>query len=302
MVMSVFRGRLPADDWYPAREPGLAARVVALPGGEHARVVEGGDPSAEPVVFIHGWGCSAYFFRKLLPATIASGRRVIALDQRGHGGSSKPEDPSLYTGEAMRDFARRVLDTLGVGRADFVAHSLGGGVTLDLASVEPDRTRTITLLAPVGLAPVRFVTLARIGTPLFAAPLVPYAVPRWTIPLVLRAVYGDEGDYVSRDVDEYWAPTADPAFALALRSLLHQYRFAPRTDAELDRVSAPVLALLGGRDLLVRSGASARRVAARPGWTTRTVDGAGHVLAEEVPGVVLPAMLGHFQHPAHPAG
>jgi pimeloyl-ACP methyl ester carboxylesterase len=123
MIASAFRGRLPASAWYPANEPQLRAREVALGGGERARIVEGGEPDAEPVVFVHGWGCSAYFFRKLLPATLATGRRVIALDLRGHGGSSKPADPACYTGEAMRDFAREVLDTIRVHRAHFVAHS-----------------------------------------------------------------------------------------------------------------------------------------------------------------------------------
>jgi pimeloyl-ACP methyl ester carboxylesterase len=246
------------------------------------------------VVLIHGWGCSAYFFRKIIPAIAASGRRVIAMDLRGHGGSSKPADDARYTADAMRDFALGVMDALGVARAHVVAHSLGGGITIDLAARYPDRVRTITLLAPVGLAPVRFITLARLGTPPLAAPLVPYAVPRWSIPLVLRAVYGENGKYGSRDVDEYWAPTADPAFALALRSLLHHYRFATRTDAELARVAAPVLVMLGGRDLLVRSRSSRARVDGRPGWSVTTLDGAGHVLAEEAPDAVLAATLPHL--------
>lgn len=294
MIASAFRGRLPVDQWYPAREPGLTARLLDLPGGEVARVVEGGPADADPVVFIHGWGCSAYFFRKLLPAVLATGRRVMAMDLRGHGASSKPGDPACYTAESMRDFATAVLDATAISRAHIVAHSLGGGITLDLAAMHPGRVQSLTLLAPVGLAPVRFVTLARLGTPPLAAPLVPYAVPRWSIPLVLRAVYGQEGEHGTRDVDEYWAPTADPAFALALRALLHHYRFAPRTDADLARITAPVLLLLGGRDLLVRSRASRRRMDGRAGWDTRLLETAGHVLAEEVPAAVLESLLPHL--------
>ncbi len=180
-----------------------------------------------------------------------------------------------------------------MGAAHVIAHSLGGAISLDVARHAPARVRSLTLLAPVGLAPVRFVALARLATPPIAAPLVPYAVPRWSIPLILRTVYGTEGRWASRDVDEYWAPTVDPGFALALRSLLHEFRFAPRADAELDAVVAPTLVLLGERDLLVRARASAAR-SARRGWGCATIAGAGHVLAEEVPVIVLSHVLPHL--------
>lgn len=293
-MTDMFGGRLPPEEWYPAHEAGLQARSMTLPDNEVARVVEGGEGGGTPVVFLHGWGCSAYFYRKVLPPVAATGRRVIALDLRGHGGSSKSMTPGAYTADAMRAFASATLAALGVQLAHVVAHSLGGGVALDLVAAQPELAASLTLLAPVGLAPVRFVLLARLATPPLVAPLVPWAVPRWSIPLVLRAVYGREGVWASRDVDEYWAPTADPAFAQALRAVLHEYRFSPRTDAELARVRAPTLVLLGGRDLLVRSRASYVRATAQAGWEAHIIPRAGHVLAEEVPAAVLEGLIPHL--------
>lgn len=257
-------------------------------------MVEGGDPDGDPVVFIHGWGCSAYFFRLLIPAVIASGRRVIALDLRGHGGSDKPRDAARYTQAAMLEYAAQSLDALSLPPAHVVAHSLGGGVAIDLVSETPGRAKSLTLLAPVGLAPMRFIGLLRLLTPPLVAPLVPYAVPRWTIPLVLRAAYGKQGRWASRDVDEYWAPTAEPEFALALRALLHRYNFEPRGDAVLARLMLPTLVILGSRDVLVRSRAAHKRSQAFPAARSVLVPGAGHVLAEEVPHVVLREMLPHL--------
>lgn len=296
MIARVFHGRLPRADWYPAHERGLSSRLLVLPGGERARVVEGGDPGGDPVVFIHGWGCSAYFFRLLIPAVMASGRRVIALDLRGHGGSDKPRDAGLYTPAAMRAFAEQAFDALRLPPAHIVAHSLGGGVAIDLVSETPSRARTLTLLAPVGLAGMRFIALLRALTPPLVAPLVPYAVPRWTIPLVLRAAYGKQARWATRDVDEYWAPTAEPEFALALRTLLHRYSFEPRSDAVLARLTLPTLVILGSRDVLVRSRAAHKRSHALPIGRSVLVPGAGHVLAEEVPDVVLREMLPHLAH------
>jgi pimeloyl-ACP methyl ester carboxylesterase len=293
-MLDVFRGHLPESEWYPAHEDGVSSRHVVLPSGERARVVEAGPVEGAPLVLIHGWGCSAYFFRKVIPSLAGAGCRVHAIDLRGHGASARPSGAGPYTGPAMRDFALAFLDALALERADVIAHSLGGGVALDVAAHAPSRVRSLTLLAPVGVAPMRVVAFARLITPPLAAPLVPYAIPRFSIPLVLRAVYGTAGRWASRDVDEYWAPTADPAFALALRELLHHYRFEPRRDDELRRVTARVLVLLGDRDVLVRSRATAVRAGSLPGWNCETFRGAGHVLAEEVPVWVTDQVLAHL--------
>lgn len=299
-MLDTFRGHLPESEWYPAHESGVTSRFIDLPHGERARLVEAGPVQGDVVVMVHGWACSAYFFRRLVRPLADAGYRVVALDLRGHGASSRPLEPARYTATAMRDFVVAVLDRAGISRAHVIAHSLGGGVSLDVAAFIPARVRTLTLLAPVGLAPVRFVTLGRLVTPVMAAPLVPYAVPRWSIPLLLRAMYGREGRWASRDVDEYWAPTADPAFARALHALLHHFEFSPRNDAQLAAIPAPTLVVLGDRDLLVRARASAARAAAR-GWQNITLTGAGHVLAEEVPDQVLAHLLPHLARREGPA-
>lgn len=294
MLDAILGGRLPPSEWYPAHEAGLTARMLELPGGERARVVEGGPREARPVFLVHGWGCSAYYYRKLVPALVDAGRRVIALDLRGHGGSDKPVDRECYTGDSMADYVERAMDALALDRPAVVAHSLGGAIMLDVAGRAPGRLSSLTLLAPVGLAPVRFVGVARVATPRAAAPLVPYAAPRWSIPLVLRSVNGTLGSYSSRDVDEYWAPTQDPAFAKALRALLHGYRFEPRRDDELARVTVPTLVILGARDLLVRCRSSAQRASLLPRGVTRILERAAHVLAEEAPDAVLEDLLPHI--------
>ena len=291
MLSNVFGERLPPSQWYPANEPDLTTRFISLPSGERVRLVEGGRPDAPAVLMIHGWGCSAYSFRKLMAPLAEAGYRALAIDLRGHGASDKPSDAPMYSAEAMAGFLVAVMDTIGLDRAAGVAHSLGGAVMIDVASRHPGRFSCLSLIAPVGLAPVRGVGLARTLTPLAAAPLVPYAMPRWSIPWVLRVVYGPLGEFKKNEVDEYWAPTQDPAFAVSLRTLLHNYRFEARSDDELQRIGVPTTVLLGGLDVLVRSRQSARRTETLPGWRARTLERAGHVLAEEVPDEVLADVL-----------
>lgn len=298
LAISLLRRRLAPDDCWPAGDAALSARWLTLRDGERVRVVEGGNPSAPLALFLHGWGASAYFYRMVLPAAMASGRRVAAIDLRGHGWSDKPQDEAHYTSDAMRDQVLAVLDVLqpGAGNGtrpavDVVAHSLGGGVALDVARASPARVSSLLLLAPVGLAPLRFVPLARLATPSLAAPLVRFAVPPWTAPVALRAVNGTLGTFALRDLDEYWAPTREAAFGAALRALLHRFRLEPRADAELDAITARVRVLLGGQDLLVRATESAARAEERRRWAARVYPRAGHVLAEEVPELVVKEML-----------
>jgi pimeloyl-ACP methyl ester carboxylesterase len=69
---------------------------------------------------------------------LAREHRVISMDLRGHGRSGKPEGAARY-GACMVSDVTRLLDHLGVERAHVAGYSLGGFVTLKLASAAPDR-------------------------------------------------------------------------------------------------------------------------------------------------------------------
>lgn len=104
-----------------------------------------GNPSGEPILLIHGFASSAQvnwvdtnWVRHLGQA----GRRVIAMDNRGHGASAKLHDPSLYGGPRMAEDARRLLDHLGIARADVMGYSMGARITAFLALAHPERVRS----------------------------------------------------------------------------------------------------------------------------------------------------------------
>ncbi|WP_431521798.1 alpha/beta fold hydrolase, partial [Escherichia coli] len=54
-----------------------------------------------------------------------AGRRVIAMDDRGHGQSSKLYDPADYHTTLMAEDVRALMDHLGIGRADVMGYSMG---------------------------------------------------------------------------------------------------------------------------------------------------------------------------------
>jgi pimeloyl-ACP methyl ester carboxylesterase len=83
---------------------------------------------------------------------------VIALDNRGHGASTKLYDPARYDSAIMADDVRALLDHLGLPRADVMGYSMGGRIAAFFALGHPERVRKlvigglgIKLVAGVGL-------------------------------------------------------------------------------------------------------------------------------------------------------
>jgi pimeloyl-ACP methyl ester carboxylesterase len=71
-----------------------------------------------------------------------AGRRAIALDNRGHGASSKLYDPSAYHSATMAEDVRALLDHLTIERADVMGYSMGARITAFLAVKHPARMRS----------------------------------------------------------------------------------------------------------------------------------------------------------------
>lgn len=102
----------------------------------------------EPIVLVHGFASTAAV-NWVQPAWFAAltqaGRRVIALDNRGHGQSGKPTDPAAYHTRLMAEDVRALLDHLELERADVMGYSMGARITAFLALMHPQRVRAIVL-------------------------------------------------------------------------------------------------------------------------------------------------------------
>ncbi len=109
--------------------------------GVRVRYVDQGQGSA--VVLIHGFAASLDTWDHVIPALVAGGHRVIALDLRGFGWTDRP--PGDYSSEAQARLVLALMDQLGVARASVVGHSYGGGVALRLALIAPERVERIAL-------------------------------------------------------------------------------------------------------------------------------------------------------------
>lgn len=106
--------------------------------------------SGPAMVFVHGWTCDRSHFAPQA-AHFSSGRRCIAVDLRGHGESDKPEQP--YTIEGFAGDLAWMCGELGVSRAVFAGHSMGGAIVLALAARRPELCEAVVLLDPAILFP-----------------------------------------------------------------------------------------------------------------------------------------------------
>jgi pimeloyl-ACP methyl ester carboxylesterase len=117
----------------------------------------------EPIVLVHGFASNKevnWAFPGWVSTLRKAGRRVIALDNRGHGASTKLYDPAAYYSALMADDVRALLDHLGLPRADVMGYSMGARNTTFLAMASPERMRSgilggvgIRLVGGVGLSP-----------------------------------------------------------------------------------------------------------------------------------------------------
>ena len=108
----------------------------------------------DPTVLVHGFASTKeinWVFPGWITTLGRAGRRAIALDNRGHGKSTKLYRPEDYTIAAMASDVHALVDHLGIARADVIGYSMGARISAYLAAHEPARVRS-AVLAGVGLS------------------------------------------------------------------------------------------------------------------------------------------------------
>ena len=108
----------------------------------------------DPIILIHGFASNKnvnWVYPTWVSELKKHGRRVIALDNRGHGDSAKLYQPEAYSIEAMAGDAVALMDHLGIERADVMGYSMGARITARIALEQPARVRS-AIIAGVGIA------------------------------------------------------------------------------------------------------------------------------------------------------
>jgi pimeloyl-ACP methyl ester carboxylesterase len=143
--------------------PRLARHEIVLDDDHRVGVAVCGQ--GLPVVLVHGFTAEGILYAQTLSRLVRMGFKVIAIDVAGHGGTQ-----GLPTGgeklESYTELLARVLDELGVRRALFAGHSMGGRLVTQLVAEQPDRAIGVVLIdAVVGDCWDRLIRVSRFAPP-----------------------------------------------------------------------------------------------------------------------------------------
>jgi pimeloyl-ACP methyl ester carboxylesterase len=214
----------------------------------------------EPIVLVHGFASNKevnWAYPGWVSTLTRAGRRVIALDNRGHGESTKLYDPALYHSAIMAEDVRALIDHLDLPRADVMGYSLGGRITALLAEKHPERVRS-AILGGVG---IHLVEGAGLPSPTIAAALEAPA----------RA---DVTDPTGRTFRVFAEQTHSdlPALAACIRGSRQAL-----TRDELEALTMPVLIAAGSKDDV--AGSPEQLAALIPGAQALAIPGRDHMVA-----------------------
>ncbi|MEU6441671.1 alpha/beta hydrolase [Streptomyces sp. NPDC047046] len=133
---------VPTDAELASSLDGGFSSEYATVNGLRLHYVSGGEGA--PLVLLPGWPETWWEFHKVMPALAAAGRRVIALDLPGMGGSDKPA--SGYDKKTMASVVHGFVRALGYDQVDIAGHDVGAQVAFSFAVNHPEATRRIALL------------------------------------------------------------------------------------------------------------------------------------------------------------
>jgi pimeloyl-ACP methyl ester carboxylesterase len=248
-------------------------KTAQLPDGVTLAYIDTGNPTGPPVVLIHGYTDNARDWVPLLPY-LSKRFRLILVDIRGHGKSSKPE--CCYT---RLDFAydiKLLLDALSIRRADVIGHSLGSIIAQTFAEYWPERTDHLVLVSSTGgrppgsTAPPQFdfaAEIRKLKDPI--DPNSPFMIAWWDSPTPVNP------DFIRRQRQDsaaiplkIWLAVLDEALPGA----------TTYTDLQstLPRLKAPTLLIWGSKDPIMEEPMRKTLSDALPGAQVKIFEGLGH--------------------------
>lgn len=258
--------------WSAARLP-----VQTADGLRMTYVELGEDPATAqgmPVILLHGYTDNSRSWSLVAPDLAAAlpGRRIVALDLRGHGGSQAPA--CCYGPDSMAHDIGGVMDSLGIRQADLVGHSMGSIAAAVLAASQPQRVNRLLLISSATALPAAASEWLWDNVPALTAPIDPDSQ-------FMRDWFSNpnpvDDDFLTRERTEA-AQVPLPVWNGVLLGL-SATDWAPLAG----RITAPTTIFWGDKDALFDAAAQDRLRAALPRADFHQFPGLGHNFFWEQP-------------------
>jgi pimeloyl-ACP methyl ester carboxylesterase len=264
----------------PASRPPRETGVVGVNGAGLYYETAG---TGEPVVLLHAFMLDGRMWDDQFDV-LAREFRVIRYDARGFGRSALPEPGASYS--HVDDLAA-LLDKLDARNPHLVGASMGARFALDFAVTHPDGVRSLAVINPV-VSGWQW-------------------SPEWLASYAPIVAAGRRGDIAA--AKQLWlghpalAPAREqPAVAARVKAMIDDYSgwhlthrsterpVEPPATSRLERITTPVLVMVGGRDLGEFHRIAERVAAGVPHATRVTLPAAGHLANMETPEAVTGAL------------
>jgi 3-oxoadipate enol-lactonase len=112
--------------------------------------------TGEPLVLIAGLGAAHSLFKLLIPS-LSHQFKILAFDNRGVGGTDKPDMP--YSIEMMANDTATLMERLGIANAHILGVSMGGRIAMELALQHPDKVKSLILVSTSASRNIRKLSL-----------------------------------------------------------------------------------------------------------------------------------------------
>ncbi len=266
----------------------IELKYLDLHGERIAYLDEG---NGEAIVLLHGLAGSSETWRSLI-GPLSRKYRVVAPDLLGHGNSTKPRTD--YSLGALSVLIRDVLDELGITRATFVGHSLGGGIAMQFVYQHPDYVQRLVLINSGGLGPdvgmlLRLASLpgAELVLPIIAAKRLLAPGERvWS--LMRRAgIESPRGQEMWRHYRSLSDGPTRQAFLRTVRGVIdHRGQAVSALNRLNTRMDFPVMAIWGDRDAMIPVAHAYAAQQIRPDVRVEVLTDVGHFPHAERPAEV----------------
>lgn len=194
-----------------------------------------------PLVLIHGLGASAERWELVAPV-LAKHFRVIAPDLIGFGLSDKPVTD--YTPEFFADFLEGFIEVLGIRNPALIGSSMGGHISVEYCSRDPDRAGRLVLVSPSGIM--------KTSSPALDAYIMAALYPsREGAKNAFEQMAGSGREIDPRIIDGFVDRMQMPNAKMAFMSTLLGLKNAEIVTQRLRLIRTPTLVVWGGRDPVI---------------------------------------------------
>jgi pimeloyl-ACP methyl ester carboxylesterase len=243
--------------------------------------VEWGETGAPAIVLLHGLSAMCRIWDPLGLA-LQDRFRLIALDQRGHGGTSWPDPPAYSTDDYVADL-EALADSWGLDRFALIGLSMGGMNAMAYAARHQER---LTHLVPIDIRPainadkrpglVQDKSVAEQGHSALASLDAAFTLRKLTHP-------NTRDEIIRHHVQHLCKPLVDGGWTYKHDARVSYYWRPGNLWDELPNIRVPVLIVRGGRSEVLPLEMAAQMRDAFPNAELVTIAEAGHTVPEDQP-------------------